>query len=168
MNWQPILVQVLYAILPLLIPLAVAWVAQEARKYYHAKLTTEQQATIENYVRQAVLFAEQSGLAGQAKLVGAQKKELALNWLQSVLLSKGIAFDVRWLDGLIEAAVYEQFHASPQSGALHTLAVNTSAPITRDLSAIPSPAAGAEAEEDASGRCGDCPARHCGDCPIQQ
>jgi hypothetical protein len=165
MNWQPILVQILYAILPLLIPLAVAWVAQEARKYYHAKLTKEQQATIENYVRQAVQFAEQSGLAGQAKLVGAQNKELALNWLQGVLLSKGIAFDVRWLDGAIEAAVYEQFHASPQSEALHTLAVNTAqAPITRDLGAV----ASSSHDEDASGRCGDCPARHCGDCPIQQ
>jgi hypothetical protein len=160
LQWEVILVNVLYTVLPILVPLVVAWVGQEVRRFYRAKLTTEQQYQLETYVRQAVQYAEQIGLTEQARITGEQKKELALNWLQGVLLQRGIAFNVRWLSGLIEAAVYEQFHATPQARALHALAVNTAPAqaVTRVL----------ESGVDASGRCAACPARHCGDCPVQQ
>jgi hypothetical protein len=63
---------------------------------------------IVSIVTQAVVAAEQTGLIGDIKKTGAEKKEAAIRFAQAELDAQGIKVDLTRLDGLIEAAVFTQ------------------------------------------------------------
>lgn len=65
---------------------------------------------IKNIVKAAVLAAEQYGLAEDFKLAGAEKKDLALSYIQNQFDALGLKVDVGKIEYLIETTVLEQFN----------------------------------------------------------
>ena len=57
----------------------------------------------------AVHYAEQAGITGDLKNLAANKKTLALDYVQKLLKERGVKFDVALIEGLIEAAVLKNF-----------------------------------------------------------
>lgn len=111
-DWKPvndILAAVINAVLPIVLGLGAV-----AIKRYTDRLKAEIGQKNFGYAvdiaTAVVKAAEQNGLATELSQTGAQKKSWALNELEAALKAQGINVDVRMLDTLIEAMVYQEFN----------------------------------------------------------
>ena len=107
-----ILQLVLETLITVLVPVLLGYIIKfvdtkisELRQY----VERENLWYIYDIVKQLVYAAEQNGLAGLIENEGRAKKAYVLDRLQSYLNAKNIKVDVKTLDALIEAAVYEAF-----------------------------------------------------------
>lgn len=108
--------QLFYLALQTVIPILAAFVAKEFIKFLRLKMgeleTTVGKSNFEalnNFAQLSVQAAQQSGLAGIIKNVGAEKKAWALGMLQELLNKNGLGgIDVKTLDAAIEAAYWRE------------------------------------------------------------
>ena len=90
--------------LPILAVVVVVYLVQRVREMTK-DISSNAMYYIEDAARIAVNAAEQVGLAGAIK----DKKKYALDLAQEYLDKRGVKINLSLLDGLIEAAVMEQF-----------------------------------------------------------
>jgi hypothetical protein len=94
----------LLAIVPVLAAQVAAYLFQ-AYKVKRAELTERQRWMLDQAIPVAIFAAEQLFKAGD----GAQKKQYALDYLQSWVAKSGLKIDAHELSARIEAEVYNQF-----------------------------------------------------------
>ncbi len=121
MDWSPILQKSLETVIELLLPVllgyAVVWVNAQI-KAAKAKMSNDQLTLVQNLIKSFVLAAEQSGLAGQLRNIGSEKKAFVLQLIKNELEARHIEIDVDTLDAMIEAAVNDAF------GKVETVSTN--------------------------------------------
>lgn len=101
----------LSAFLNIVLPTLAALLAGYVIAWLKKKFDFENLQIVKDIVKAAVLAAEQENLAGRIK----EKKEYALTMAENWLSTKGIKFDLTTLDGLIEAAVMDEFNRYRES-----------------------------------------------------
>ena len=120
MEWnefvQPILEMLLQALLPVVIGFVAAWEKAMISKA-KAELEASQFAFLIDLADVLVVAAEQSGLTGELKNVGAEKKAYVLAALEAAAAAKGIKIDAEALSAIIEAAVVAAFGFSEEAPA---------------------------------------------------
>ena len=94
------------AFLQIVLPALATIIAGYVIAWVKRKLDSNTLQVVNDIVKAAVLAAEQENLAGRIK----EKKEYAFAMAENWIASKGIKFDLTTLDGLIEAAVMEEFN----------------------------------------------------------
>lgn len=105
---QVALETIIVVALPIVLTQLVTWInAQVANT--RSKMSKEQLELVYLLVNQFVRAAEQSGLAGQIKAAGAEKKAYVLALLRSELEERGISINLEVIDAMIEAAVNDAF-----------------------------------------------------------
>ncbi len=112
MDWKPvndILAAVINAVLPVVLGLGALAIKRYSDRL-KAEIGQKNFAYATNIAKAVVKAAEQNGLATEIGHTGAQKKSWALNELETALKARGINIDVRMLDALIEATVYQEFN----------------------------------------------------------
>jgi hypothetical protein len=102
---------VILALLPILLAAAIGFVGVKlgaAIRQFRISIGADADAALHEIIRQAVIIAEQSGLAEM--LSGEAKKLLATEWVKAELARLGWGeIDVDRIGGLIEYHVYELF-----------------------------------------------------------
>lgn len=108
-----ILNQVLIAVITAATPVVVAMVVlalNQLRVKLQAQAGEHLWAQVSTIVAAAVAAAEQSGLSGEIRQSGLEKKRYALVAAQKWLDEKGIKLDAADLEARIEAAVYQEIN----------------------------------------------------------
>ena len=102
-----ILIQAIIALgLPILLAFVVKWIDSKAA-LANQQLTSEQRWMITWVCRAVVMAAEQSGLSGELKKLGTDKKTWAVGEASGWLKSIGLPVDVASISAQIEAIVLE-------------------------------------------------------------
>ena len=105
------LVAFVTACTPVVVAFVVAWIkvkTDEIKSNISARLTQEQQYTLEWAARNAVLAAEQSGL----KDLALNKKDFAVTSAEKFLKSQGFNIDLEVIKNAIEAAVWSELNST--------------------------------------------------------
>lgn len=118
-DWGSILTQFFLIVITLAVPPLVTALMIYIQGQNELRKSRMDSETLANYERQLgivkklarefVYAAEQSGLSGQIKNIGAEKKDLVLAQLESELERRGIQMDLHVLSNAVEAAVFEGF-----------------------------------------------------------
>lgn len=95
-------------VLPILLTSLVKWINAQISSA-RAQMSREQLVLVETLIKQFVRAAEQSGLTGQLKAAGAEKKAFVIALISAELAERGIDLNLETLDAMIEAAVNEAF-----------------------------------------------------------
>ena len=111
--WPTINALLLLAVPPLAAA-AVAYVVKAAVEAWNEFRSANQEVAyaVEKAVDIAVKAAEQTGLIGEVKVKGADKKRYAIAVAETWLKAQGIKVDAFALSAAIEAAVFENFPKS--------------------------------------------------------
>jgi len=111
-NWGQIIQAILEAMLAVVLPVAVgvlaAWL-RARRDEILSHMGEREREMLLQAVDIAVNAAEQSGLAGHIRDVGAEKKKFALDTAEAYLRRWGLEIDLNVLAAMIEAEVGRQF-----------------------------------------------------------
>jgi LL-H family phage holin len=105
---QVLLETIITVALPIVLTHLVLWINSQI-KNTRAQMSKEQLALTEMLVKQFVRAAEQSGLSGQIKAAGAEKKAYVLALIRAELEERQISINLEVLDAMIEAAVNDAF-----------------------------------------------------------
>ena len=105
---QVLLETVIVVVLPILLTRLVTWINSQI-KNTRAQMSKEQLFLVETLIKQFVRAAEQSGLTGQIKAAGAEKKAFVLALVKAELAERAISLNLDTLDAMIEAAVSDAF-----------------------------------------------------------
>ena len=105
---QVLLETIIVIVLPILLTSLVTWINSQI-KNTRAQMSKEQLFLVETLIKQFVRAAEQSGLTGQIKAAGAEKKAFVLALVKAELAERGITLNLDTLDAMIEAAVNDAF-----------------------------------------------------------
>ena len=97
-----------FVVLPILLTSLVRWINAQM-KNTRAQMSKEQLFLVETLIKQFVRAAEQSGLSGQVKAAGSEKKAFVIALLRQELEERGISLNLETLDAMIEAAVHDAF-----------------------------------------------------------
>ena len=97
---------VIAAALPILLAFVVGWLNSKRRLAEH-RLTADQKTLITWTLRTIVMAAEQSGLSGELKRLGVDKKQYAIAEASSWLASVGLPVNLASISAQIEAIVLE-------------------------------------------------------------
>jgi len=104
-----VLITILLAVLSAFAPMVWQWVRVKTQELGQ-ELGERRFNQIRNIVKAAVFAAEQYGLTDDIKINGAEKKSLALSYIQDQLDALGLKVDVGKIAYLIETTVLEQFN----------------------------------------------------------
>lgn len=105
---QVTLETVITIVLPVVLVRLVSWINLQISAT-RSKMSEEQLVLVETLIKQFVRAAEQSGLTGQIKAAGAEKKAFVLALVKAELAERGITLNLDTLDAMIEAAVNDAF-----------------------------------------------------------
>jgi LL-H family phage holin len=105
---QVLIETIITVVLPVVLVRLVIWINTQivATK---SKISKEELLLIETLIKQFVRAAEQSGLTGQLKAAGAEKKAFVLALLHAELEERGIKLNLEVIDAMVEAAVNDAF-----------------------------------------------------------
>ena len=108
-----IIQNLLMVVIQVAVPLLLAWLAAEWKRYIEQLRTSEQWLCIEAIIGTAVKAAEQLGLSKQLGEYGEDKLQVAIRLVEAQLAAAGIPLDLDVyadaIRAMIEAAVKEQF-----------------------------------------------------------
>ena len=116
-EFLSILIQLMIALaIPVLVAVLVPWIIQRYRETKQ-RLGAEQVSMLESGISMAVRAAEQAGLTGQIKAIGAEKKAFALASAQNYVNRLGLKINVEEVSDLLEAEVNKQYRSAAQGTA---------------------------------------------------
>lgn len=92
-----------------LVPLAVKAIKAQAAKL-EVEISREQYATVMQFVRTGVQYAEQQGLLKQLEMAGTEKQKLAVSYVEGELRRRGLSTDLYPILEMIESAVLTEFN----------------------------------------------------------
>jgi LL-H family phage holin len=105
---QVLIETIITVVLPIVMVNLVIWLNAQI-KATRSKMGKEELSLIETLIKQFVRAAEQSGLTGQVKAAGAEKKAFVLALLHAELAERGITLNLEVIDAMVEAAVHDAF-----------------------------------------------------------
>lgn len=105
---QLLLETIIAIVLPIVLTRLVIWINAQIVAT-RSQISKEQLILVETLIKQFVRAAEQSGLTGQVRAAGAEKKAFVLALLKAELTERGISLNLDTLDAMIEAAVNGAF-----------------------------------------------------------
>jgi len=105
---QVLLETIITVALPIVLTQLILWINSQIA-HTRSKMSKEQLALVEMLAKQFVRAAEQSGLSGQIKAAGAEKKAYVLALIRAELEERKISINLEVLDAMIEAAVNDAF-----------------------------------------------------------
>lgn len=107
-DWAHLIQILLEGLITLILPVLFAWIIKVINAHIqelNSRKDNQDLRTVVTLVRQFVLAAEQSGLAGHLENIGKAKKQYVLDLIQAELDKRGVKIDIDVLDALIEAQV---------------------------------------------------------------
>jgi LL-H family phage holin len=105
---QVLIETIITVVVPVVLVRVVSWINAQI-KATKSQIDQNELALIETLIKQFVRAAEQSGLSGQLKAAGAEKKAFVLALLHAELEQRGITINLEVIDAMIEAAVNDAF-----------------------------------------------------------
>lgn len=112
MQWDDLIFQVLQVAITVLAPILFTLLGKLIWDYaqkVQSQIPAEQLAFAKGLIKQLVLAAEQSGLTGQIREAGEEKRKYVIDLAEKELKARGIDMDLDVLYALLEAAVFEAF-----------------------------------------------------------
>jgi LL-H family phage holin len=105
---QVTLETIITIVLPIVLVRMVAWINAQISAT-RSQMDKHELELVETLIKQFVRAAEQSGLTGQVKAAGAEKKAFVIALLRHELEERGIELNLETIDAMIEAAVKDAF-----------------------------------------------------------
>jgi LL-H family phage holin len=99
---------VITIVLPIVLVRLVSWINTQISAT-RSQMDKHELELVEILIKQFVRAAEQSGLTGQVKAAGAEKKAFVIALLRQELEERGIELNLETIDAMIEAAVKDAF-----------------------------------------------------------
>jgi LL-H family phage holin len=105
---QVTLETIITIVLPIVLVRLVSWINAQISAT-RSQMDRHELELVETLIKQFVRAAEQSGLTGQVKAAGAEKKAFVIALIHQELEARGIELNLETLDAMIEAAVKDAF-----------------------------------------------------------